>query len=65
MAITSIDINDEYLAGAMEVLGTTTKVDTVNQALKSVSDLLRRQRLLKILATEDGVDLDTISEAWR
>lgn len=65
MAITSIDINDEYLEGARQVLGTKSKVDTVNQALKTVSGVPKRKELLEMLADGDGVDLDVIEESWR
>ncbi|MBO0874069.1 MAG: type II toxin-antitoxin system VapB family antitoxin [Pseudonocardia sp.] len=65
MAITTIDINEEYLEGARRVLGTTSKVDTVNQALKSVSNKVKRQELVEMLASGDGVELDVIDEAWR
>lgn len=63
--ITSIDINDEYLDGARQVLGTSSKVDTVNAALKSVADRTERMDLLNVLATGDGVELDQVDAAWR
>jgi Arc/MetJ family transcription regulator len=65
MAITTIDINEEYLEGAQKVLGTTTKVDTVNQALRSVSNRRKRQDLLEMLSSGDRVELDVIDQAWR
>lgn len=65
MAITTIDINDEYLAAAREALGTTSKVDTVNQALKSIADASRRRSLIDRLASGDGVELGAIDDAWR
>ena len=34
MTKTLIDIDDEYLAAAQQALGTTTKKDTVNAALR-------------------------------
>jgi Arc/MetJ family transcription regulator len=43
MARTMIDIDDEALADAGRVLGTTTKKDTVNAALREV--VTRQQRL--------------------
>ena len=46
---TPIEIDDEALRAAMEVLGTTTKKDTVNAALREVSSRLRRLRALEEL----------------
>lgn len=46
MAKTLIDIDDEALALAAEVLGTRTKKDTVNAALTETGARLRRQRAL-------------------
>lgn len=50
MSITAVDIDDEALARAREILGTTTKKDTINTALREV---VRRQ------AVED------LFEMWR
>ena len=36
MTKTLIEIDDEYLAAAQQVLGTATKKDTVNAALRGV-----------------------------
>ncbi|MER7579325.1 type II toxin-antitoxin system VapB family antitoxin [Kitasatospora sp. NPDC097691] len=41
MARTVIDVNDDLLAQAAEILGTTTKVATVNGAL---ADLVKRRK---------------------
>ncbi|MCX4629905.1 MULTISPECIES: type II toxin-antitoxin system VapB family antitoxin [unclassified Streptomyces] len=56
MAKTVIDINEEALALAAEVLGTTTKKDTVNAALEEIGARLRRERALEALIAldEDG-----------
>lgn len=43
MSVTPIDLDDEALARAMAELGTTTKKDTVNLALREVAE--RRSRL--------------------
>jgi Arc/MetJ family transcription regulator len=37
MSTTRIDLDDEALAPAMRVLGTTTKTDTVNAALREIA----------------------------
>ncbi len=39
MAKTLIEIDDEYLAAAQQALGTATKKDTVNAALREVAAL--------------------------
>ncbi|MDO5627592.1 MAG: type II toxin-antitoxin system VapB family antitoxin [Mobilicoccus sp.] len=49
MAKVPIDIDDEALTAAAEVLGTRTKKDTVNEALREVAARLRRLRALEDL----------------
>ena len=44
-----VDVDDEALAEAMELLGTTTKKDTVNEALLEVARRTKRRRALKEL----------------
>jgi hypothetical protein len=48
MAKTQIDLDDEALEAARAELGTTTKVDTVNAALREVA--ARRHRQAKVAA---------------
>ena len=50
MAKTVIDIDEAALAEAAELLGTTTKKDTVNTALYEVAQRLRRLRAFDELA---------------
>ena len=45
-----IDIDDDALAEASTLLGTTTKKDTVNRALRETSQRLRRATALGRLA---------------
>jgi Arc/MetJ family transcription regulator len=45
-----IDIDDDALAEASELLGTTTKKDTVNTALRETAQRLRRAKALARLA---------------
>lgn len=42
MSITQIDIDDQALAEAMRLMGTTTKKDTVNTALREYAQRIRR-----------------------
>lgn len=60
----TVDVNDEWLEAAREVLGTDTKVATINAALRSFA--LRRQAA-EIVAAFDSVPLDLSwsREAWR
>lgn len=51
MARTVIDIDDEALAGAAAELGTTTKVDTVNAALREIVARKLRLEFLEDAAT--------------
>ncbi|HEV3173377.1 MAG TPA: type II toxin-antitoxin system VapB family antitoxin [Actinocrinis sp.] len=58
MTVTPIDLDDEALAGAMAELGTTTKKDTVNQALREVAERRTRlrafERLMQLGDAESG-----------
>ncbi|HZM83738.1 MAG TPA: type II toxin-antitoxin system VapB family antitoxin [Candidatus Limnocylindrales bacterium] len=60
----TVDVNDEWLDAAQEVLGTPTKVATINEALHSFA--IRRQAR-EILAAFDSVDVEFAgsAEAWR
>ena len=49
MSVTPIDLDEEALAEAMQELGTTTKKDTVNTALREVAARHSRQRALERL----------------
>jgi Arc/MetJ family transcription regulator len=49
-----IDIGDELLAGVAQELGTTTKKDTVNTALREVLDNRRRALVLTRLRSAVG-----------
>ncbi|MBQ1052320.1 type II toxin-antitoxin system VapB family antitoxin [Micromonospora sp. C51] len=60
----TVDVNDEWLEAAREVLGTETKVATINAALHAFA--LRRQAR-EIVAAFDQVEMDFTgsAEAWR
>ncbi|WBB64285.1 type II toxin-antitoxin system VapB family antitoxin [Streptomyces sp. WMMC500] len=65
MTRTVIDVDDEALTEAARYLGTSTKKDTVNAALREINDRRRRaaaiERMRQMVA--DGrVDLDLIDE---
>ncbi|OLB64156.1 MAG: DUF2191 domain-containing protein [Actinobacteria bacterium 13_2_20CM_2_72_6] len=60
----TVDVNDEWLDAAREVLGTDTKVGTINAALHSFA--LRKQAA-EIMAALDSVKMDFSGSenAWR
>lgn len=63
---TVIDIDDEALRLAAEELGTTSKVATVNAALRRIAEQ-RASRLMMtdVLRMDLDLDEDTMSRAWR
>jgi Arc/MetJ family transcription regulator len=71
MTRTLIDVDDEALARAASILGTSTKVETVNRALQLVAENAGRQAERDRF--EDLLDLvgdrlaepDVRAEAWR
>lgn len=64
---TVIDVDDEALAAAARVLGTTTKVATVNAALALVAGRAARLELLDALDqhAQDLGDPAVMDGAWR
>jgi Arc/MetJ family transcription regulator len=68
MAKTLIDLDEEQLAAAQEVLHTATKRDTVNAALRHVVALAARRRDLQRLSSgglPDLADEEVMRGAWR
>ena len=63
----TVNIDAEVLAAAAAVLGTSTKVDTVNRALAVVAARSRRVAALERLRTaaDDLGDVETMQRAWR
>lgn len=64
---TTVDIDDEALAAAAAVLGTSTKVDTVNRALAEIAARPRRVAAVTRLRTarDDLGDAEIMQRAWR
>lgn len=67
MAKTLVDLDDELLAEATIALGTSTKKDTVNEALRLAVETTRQRRRraledLQRIADEGGFDFDRIAE---
>jgi len=51
----TVDVNDEWLDAAKEVLGTPTKVATINEALRLFA---LRKLAVDIVAALDSVEMD-------
>jgi Arc/MetJ family transcription regulator len=63
MSRTVIDLDDEALEAAAKELGTTTKRDTINTALREITARYRRLRALedaRQLVAEGAVDIDIL-----
>ena len=69
MAKTLVDIDDALLEAAREVLGTSTKKDTVNAALREVLAAQERRRAVTALfewtSRHEPLDRDARLRAWR
>jgi Arc/MetJ family transcription regulator len=68
MAKTLIDVDEQQLAEAAQVLNTQTKKDTVNAALRLVTSLAARRRDLQRLTSGGLPDLyneDVMRAAWQ
>jgi Arc/MetJ family transcription regulator len=65
---TLIDIDDDLLAQSQEILGTTTKKDTVNAALREVVRLKAVRELIEMGRAgvyDDLLDPEIAERAWR
>jgi Arc/MetJ family transcription regulator len=68
MTKTLIDIDDDDLAAAQQILSTETKKDTVNAALREVVALAARRRDLQRLTSGSLADLaddEVMRAAWQ
>jgi Arc/MetJ family transcription regulator len=69
MAKTLIDVDDQLLADARTLLGTTTKKDTVNAALRAVIERQRRVEAFEDTRAQsflaDLTDPKVREQAWR
>ncbi|MFJ4966595.1 hypothetical protein EES43_11835 [Streptomyces sp. ADI96-02] len=68
MSRTVIDLDDEALEAAARELGTTTKRDTINTALREIVERNRRLRALHELqeiVQEGGLDTDLLLDKRR
>ena len=60
----TVDVNDEWLEAAREVLGTDTKVATINEALRSFA---LRRKAVEIMAALNSVpmEFEGSDHGWR
>lgn len=68
MSTTQIELDQELLTKAAEILGTATKKDTVNEALRRVVLSEVRRRHVDELASgalPDLANADIMGSAWR
>jgi Arc/MetJ family transcription regulator len=68
MAKTLMDVDEEMLTAAQQALGTGTKKDTVNAALRAVAALAARRRDLQRLTSgslPDLEDAEVMRAAWQ
>jgi Arc/MetJ family transcription regulator len=66
MSRTVVDLDEEALSLASEELGTTSKVATVNAALRRVANQRAAARMLEILdETDADLSDDALRGAWR
>ncbi|MBV1849652.1 hypothetical protein [Catellatospora tritici] len=67
MAMTSVDVDQEILSKVGKVLGTTTKKDTINEALNEVLRVHAANRLMELLQG-DAIEIEDPDqvrrEAW-
>jgi Arc/MetJ family transcription regulator len=64
MAVTQIDIDDDSLREAMRMMGTTTKKETVNTALREYVARVRRiEALEKLAARAERGEFDAAATA--
>jgi Arc/MetJ family transcription regulator len=70
VAKTLIDVDEDLLAEATSALGTATKKDTINEALRQAVEASRERRrrglaALRRIADEGGLDFDRLDELDR
>jgi Arc/MetJ family transcription regulator len=68
MSTTQVDLDPKLLAEAADVLGTKTKKDTVNEALRRVvQDAIRRRHVDELAsgALPDLADPQVMAGAWQ
>jgi Arc/MetJ family transcription regulator len=68
MAKTLVDLDEELLAETQEILGTSTKKDTINAAMREVVRRAAARKLIELGhagAYADLLDPEIAERAWR
>ena len=68
MRKTTLSIDDEKIARAREILGTTGITDTIDAALRETIRRAAAERVIERMATMDGLDLgdpEVMADVWR
>ena len=68
MRKTTLTIDDDKIAQAREILGTTGITDTIDAALRETIRRAAAERLIERMTTMDGLDLadpQMRADAWR
>ena len=68
MRKTTLTIDDEKIAQAREILGTSGITDTIDAALRETIRRAAAERLIERMSTMDGLDLgdpEVMADAWR
>jgi len=64
MSKTSVEIDQDILHEAAEILGTQTLRATIDAALREVVHAKRRLELIALLRQEGRFDFDAAEQAW-
>lgn len=64
MSKTSVDIDQDILKQAAEILGTTTLRATIDAALHEIVHARRRLQLVALLSQEGRFDFEAAERAW-
>jgi Arc/MetJ family transcription regulator len=60
----TVDVNEEWLEAAQELLGTKTKVATINEALRTFALRKKAEEIIAAFAAA-RIDLTGSEDAWR
>jgi Arc/MetJ family transcription regulator len=60
-----VRLDQEALRRAAEEFGTTTKVDTINEALHEIVRMRGHRRVVQLLAESDIANPEVMRGAWR
>lgn len=64
MSKTSVEVDQDILQQAAEILGTTTLRATIDAALREIVHARRRLELVALFSQEGRFDFETAERAW-